>query len=99
MDDSDEDLWGPLDDDDDDLRPNVRPLGAVIPPNAPAPPMPPAPPAATTDGGRPTAAADWAVKLVDLKGVARPPPFSGKAVDWADFRFKFAAVADLLGLG
>eukprot|EP00972_Heterocapsa_arctica_P098372 14517586-Heterocapsa_arctica.AAC.1 len=29
-----------------------------------------------------------AAKLVDLRGVARPPSFSGVESDWAEFRFR-----------
>ena len=46
---------------------------------------------------RPAAAnADWAVRLLDLKGTARPPTFDGKDVSWPDFKFKFEATAELL---
>ena len=41
----------------------------------------------------------WALKLVDLKGVAKPPCFDGVPATWSDFKFKFVAVAELLGLG
>ena len=69
---------------------------------------------AQKDGGEPAAAnvpvpddddheADvsmaWTVRLLDLKGVARPPPFSGKQEDWAEWRFKFLSAMDLLAIG
>ena len=31
---------------------------------------------------------DVAARLVDLKGVGRPPNFSGLESDWSDFKFK-----------
>ena len=55
-------------------------------------PVPPAEPQV-----RPAAAnADWAVRLLDLKGTARPPTFDGRDVSWPDFKFKFEATAELL---
>eukprot|EP00972_Heterocapsa_arctica_P065110 9612619-Heterocapsa_arctica.AAC.1 len=39
-----------------------------------------------------------AAKLVDLRGVARPPSFSGNATDWTEFKFRFESVAALLEL-
>ena len=36
---------------------------------------------------------------MDLKGVARPPPFSGRQEDWAEWRFKFLSAMDLLAIG
>ena len=41
-------------------------------------------------------AADAASRLFDMKGVAKPPTFSGKEADWPDFRFKFEATCALL---
>lgn len=41
----------------------------------------------------------WAVKLLDLKGVARPPVFSGRQANWAEWRFKFTNAMDLLTIG
>ena len=40
---------------------------------------------------------DIAAKLVDLRGVAKPPVFSGKETEWADFRFRLESIAALLG--
>ena len=37
-------------------------------------------------------------KLVDLRGVARPPLFTGAVEDWSEFRFRMENVASLLGL-
>ena len=37
-------------------------------------------------------------KLVDLRGVARPPLFTGAVGDWNEFRFRMENVASLLGL-
>ena len=37
-------------------------------------------------------------RMVDLKGVAKPPHFSGAVESWSDFRFKFEGVCSLLGL-
>ena len=45
----------------------------------------------------PVSFADVAAKLVDLRGVAKPPVFSGKESDWADFRFRLESIAALLG--
>eukprot|EP00972_Heterocapsa_arctica_P081453 12006660-Heterocapsa_arctica.AAC.1 len=39
-----------------------------------------------------------AAKLVDLRGVARPPSFSGNATDWTEFKFRLESVAALLEL-
>ena len=45
----------------------------------------------------PQSFADIAAKLVDLRGVAKPPVFSGKETEWADFRFRLESIAALLG--
>eukprot|EP00972_Heterocapsa_arctica_P042913 6327177-Heterocapsa_arctica.AAC.1 len=39
-----------------------------------------------------------AAKLVDLHGVAHPPPFSGDEAGWQDWRFRFQIVTALLDL-
>eukprot|EP00972_Heterocapsa_arctica_P034455 5073164-Heterocapsa_arctica.AAC.1 len=39
-----------------------------------------------------------AARLVDLRGVASPPTFSGRPEDWSEFRFRFDSVGSLLGL-
>ena len=39
-----------------------------------------------------------AVKLVDLRGIAQPPPFSGDEKAWVDWRFRFQTVAALMNL-
>eukprot|EP00972_Heterocapsa_arctica_P044506 6570248-Heterocapsa_arctica.AAC.1 len=31
----------------------------------------------------------WASRLVDLKGVARPPEFTGEDPAWSEWRFRF----------
>ena len=36
---------------------------------------------------------ELASRLVDLRGIARPPTFSGMPEDWGEFRFRFEAVA------
>ena len=36
--------------------------------------------------------------FVDLKGVAKPPQFSGSADHWSEFRYKLESVAGLLNL-
>ena len=41
----------------------------------------------------------WAVRLLDFKGVDRPPPFSGRQEDLAEWRFKFLSAMDLLAIG
>ncbi len=41
----------------------------------------------------------WSVRLLDLKGVARPPSFSGRQEEWAEWRFKFLSAMYLLGIG
>ena len=40
---------------------------------------------------------DMAARLVDLRGVAKPPTFSGKEADWPEFKFRLESVAALLG--
>ena len=41
---------------------------------------------------------ELASRLVDLRGIAQPPTFSGMPEDWGEFRFRFEAVAGLLNL-
>ena len=41
---------------------------------------------------------DVMAKLVDLRGVAKPPMFTGRVEDWSDFRFKMENIAALLSL-
>ena len=41
---------------------------------------------------------DVAARLVDLKGVGRPPNFSGLESDWSDFKFKMESACALLGV-
>eukprot|EP00972_Heterocapsa_arctica_P067932 10029270-Heterocapsa_arctica.AAC.1 len=41
---------------------------------------------------------DWGSRLLDLKGVARPPLFSGAANAWGDWKFKILAIAELVDL-
>eukprot|EP00972_Heterocapsa_arctica_P030548 4496859-Heterocapsa_arctica.AAC.1 len=62
-------------------------LGAVIPgEDVPVPP----------DG---RVDSDWGAKLVDLKGVARPPEFSGREDhDWYECKFRFSSAMSLLGI-
>ena len=43
-----------------------------------------APAAARVPDAGPSA---WALKLVDLKGVAKPPCFDGVPATWSDFKF------------
>eukprot|EP00972_Heterocapsa_arctica_P041415 6108098-Heterocapsa_arctica.AAC.1 len=38
-----------------------------------------------------------AARLVDLRGVARPPSFSGRDTEWAEFKFSMESIATLLG--
>ena len=47
---------------------------------------------------RPEALIEAAARLVDLRGVARPPTFSGFTKDWSEFRFRMESVTSLLGL-
>ncbi len=42
---------------------------------------------------------EWGAKLLDLKGVARPPTFNGEERSWPEFRFKFLSVMELMGAG
>eukprot|EP00972_Heterocapsa_arctica_P079569 11725573-Heterocapsa_arctica.AAC.1 len=53
---------------------------------------------APAEAREPTAPEGWGAKLLDLKGVARPPLFDGKPQSYSDWRFRFLAVADLLDL-
>ena len=41
---------------------------------------------------------DWVAKLVDFKGVAKPPPFSGDDADWYEWKFRFMSIMGLLGV-
>ena len=41
---------------------------------------------------------ETAARLVDLKGVARPPTFNGSAAAWPTWKFRMQSVAALLGL-
>ena len=41
----------------------------------------------------------WGSRLLDLKGVARPPAYDGKAAGWQEWKFRICSVCDLLGLG
>ena len=43
--------------------------------------------------------ADYAGRLVDLKGVGRFPAFSGEGADWPEWRFRFENGADLIDMG
>eukprot|EP00972_Heterocapsa_arctica_P031142 4584391-Heterocapsa_arctica.AAC.1 len=36
--------------------------------------------------------------MLDLRGVAKPPLFDGRPLSYADWRFRFLAVADLIDL-
>eukprot|EP00972_Heterocapsa_arctica_P036741 5409432-Heterocapsa_arctica.AAC.1 len=59
-------------------------IGAVIQPeNIPVP-----------DGGE----GEWVRKLVDLKGVAKPPEFGGEDKDWYEWKFRFSSTMSLLGI-
>eukprot|EP00972_Heterocapsa_arctica_P103293 15221709-Heterocapsa_arctica.AAC.1 len=40
---------------------------------------------------------DVAARFVDLRGIARPPTFSGRDVEWPEVRFGMEAIASLLG--
>eukprot|EP00972_Heterocapsa_arctica_P009561 1409754-Heterocapsa_arctica.AAC.1 len=40
------------------------------------------------EGYGPRGFKEVAAKLVDLRGVARPPSFTGVESDWAEFRFR-----------
>ena len=42
--------------------------------------------------------ADLAAKLVDLKGIARPPLCNGLEKDWPEYKFKMGSVCSLLQL-
>eukprot|EP00972_Heterocapsa_arctica_P024786 3656168-Heterocapsa_arctica.AAC.1 len=39
-----------------------------------------------------------AAKLVDMRGVAQPPPFSGDDAAWQDWRFRFQTITALLDM-
>ena len=49
-------------------------------------------------GKAPTTVRDWAMRLVDMKGVAKPQEFSGRQQDWSEWRFRFVAIAELMGI-
>eukprot|EP00972_Heterocapsa_arctica_P105877 15596619-Heterocapsa_arctica.AAC.1 len=50
------------------------------------------------EGGGVRGFREVAAKLVDLRGVARPPSFSGVESNWPEFRFRLESVAALLDL-
>ena len=39
-----------------------------------------------------------AAKIVDVKGLTRPPQFDGTSAKWNDFKFKMEAIASMVGL-
>ena len=41
---------------------------------------------------------DMAARLVDLKGLSRPPTFDGSFKSWADWKFAFENVGTLMGI-
>ena len=41
---------------------------------------------------------ETAAKLIDLRGVAKPPTFGGAVEQWRDFKFKFLSTMSMLGL-
>jgi hypothetical protein len=41
---------------------------------------------------------DLSTKLIDLRGLVRPAPFTGEREDWPEFRFRLESVATLMGL-
>jgi hypothetical protein len=41
---------------------------------------------------------DVAARMVDLKGVAKPPAFTGREADWSAWRFRFESAMALLDL-
>ena len=41
---------------------------------------------------------EWGRKLVDLKGVAKPPEFAGEDSAWYEWKFRFSSVMSLLGI-
>ena len=51
--------------------------------------------------GGPSAQAfsEMATRMVDLRGLGRPPTFGGKESEWQEFRFKLESLGSLLGLG
>ena len=51
------------------------------------------------DDGAVGESVSWAPRLLDLKGVARPPTFNGEPAGWSEFHFRFMAMLDLLEMG
>ena len=43
-------------------------------------------------------AAELGPKMLDWRGLAKPPMFSGQPPDWAEFRFRLEATATMMGL-
>ena len=41
--------------------------------------------------------ADQPWRMVDLRGIAKPSPFTGVEKDWSEWRFRFEALLGLLG--
>ena len=41
---------------------------------------------------------EMATRMVDLRGLGRPPTFGGKESEWQEFRFKLESLGSLLGL-
>eukprot|EP00972_Heterocapsa_arctica_P058684 8652257-Heterocapsa_arctica.AAC.1 len=54
--------------------------------------------ATAPEAGEPAAPEGWGAKLLDLRGVAKPPIFDGNPQSYSDWRFRFLAVADLIDL-
>ena len=41
---------------------------------------------------------DLATKLIDLRGIGRPPQFSGEDAAWPEFKFRMECLGSLLGM-
>ncbi len=79
-------------------------VGALIGPQpagepAERPPAPPAPQPAAPAAAAPALPPEMKVGLLDLKGLAKVPIFDSKDEMWEEWKFRFEAVMDLVGVG
>ncbi len=50
-------------------------------------------------GARPSPDLGANLRLVDLRGIAKPQIFSGLEKDWCEWKYRFDALLDLIGMG
>lgn len=91
------DSWGPSESDVVAKQFDDQYVQAVV--NAAAAGQPPAQTPRADVADAPDVFAEYAGRLVDLKGVGRFPAFSGEEPEWPDWRFRFENCAELIDLG